>query len=117
MSQSTPAPGDDDRAGRYPRYLDGFETQTIERIRPIDHNYTGTFVLEDADTEPPADAPEYRTVPDGSLYQQCRVTWINADDEQKFTEDGTEKVVLATDYEPNWLHRNERFAVTLTSSK
>lgn len=109
-------PGDDDRRETYPRYLDGHPTQTIERTAPVDHNYTGTFVLDDADTAPPADAPEHSNVPDGSLYQRCRVAFINADDDQKEEIDGKERVVLTRDYNPNWLPGEHRFAVTLTSS-
>lgn len=115
MSSTTAAAGDD-RRETYPRYLDDHATQTIERTAPVDHNYTGTFTLADADTEPPADAPEYSTVPDGSLYQRCRVAFITASDDQKEEIDGKERVVLARDYVPNWLPGDQRFAVTLTSS-
>lgn len=114
-SEAAPAPGDD-RPERYPRYLNGHETQTIERTAPIDHNYTGTFVLDDTDLPAPLNAPEYSHVPDGSLYQQCRVAVLTADDEDKVTIDDREYVVLTRDYQPNWLPGDETFAVTILSS-
>lgn len=116
MSGAAATPGDGDRPDRYPRYLEGHQTQTIERTAPIDHNYTGTFVLDDTDRPVPLEAPEYSHVPDGSLYQQCRVAWLTADDEQKVTIDDTDRVVLTREYNPNWLPGDRQLAVTLTSS-
>jgi len=114
MSGAAAAPESDDRGERYPRRIDGHETQTIERTAPIDHNYTGTFALDDADTAPPIEAPEHSNVPDGSLYQRCRVAYLNG---EKTTIDDRERVVLTRDYRPNWIPGEQRYAVTLTSSK
>jgi len=121
MSEAADAPGGHDRRERYPRYLGDHETQTVERKKPIDHNYTGTFVLDDTDLPAPLDAPEYSHVPDGSLYQRSRVTVLNADDDEKVVikdSRGREKeyVVLTREYNPNWLPGSETFAVTLLDS-
>jgi len=113
MSEAVPAAGDD-RHERYPRRIAGHDTQSLERKRPIDHNYTGSFALDDADTAPPIEAPEHSNVPDGSLYQRCRVAWLNGESVEI---DGRDRVVLTRDYRPNWLSAEQRYAVTLTSSK
>jgi len=119
MSSDARPSGSDDgmrdlSGGPFPRPMDGLEYQRITRTKPIDHNVTGTFVLKDTETEPPADAPEYSNVPDGSLYQRARVAFLNADEDPEL--ENPKKRVLSREYVPSWLEGDERFAVVLTSS-
>lgn len=104
---------------RFPRDLTVNNCRQIERVEPISHGFGGTLNLDDTDKPVPADAPHYSEIPDGSLYQTCRVAYLNG---EKVTVDDRERVVLTRDYRPDWIPTDEdaepaKHAVTLTSSR
>lgn len=106
------------RFGRTP----GITRGEVAHTTPLTHGIRATFHLQDHHRAPPENVPEYRNVPDGSLYQQCRVAWLTAPDELRETyEDryGTEHEAVVLDDAPDFStvpDATEPTAIVLTSS-
>lgn len=108
-------------ADRYSRKAD-ISRGTVSHVKPITHAVRGNFLIRDHDRPAPSNAPDRSSVPDGSLYQQCRVEWLTAPDERRETYEDSrgrehEAVILERDAEFSTIPDDEQeSAVVLTSS-
>ncbi|WP_254823103.1 MULTISPECIES: hypothetical protein [Haloglomus] len=98
--------------------VEGIETVPTKGPTPARHGGGGKLVLcdqhRDADAVP-FEVGEYRTLPDGSLYQWCRAAWVAHDDALVEDHKGRQYAVLSRSFtRPD---DDSEYAVTLKSSR
>lgn len=76
----------------------GINRGIVKHRAPICHGVHGSFHLQDTDTEPPSDTPKFRDIPDGSLYQRCRLAWYRGEKHTQETQYGDREYVVLTDH-------------------
>lgn len=102
--------------------VEGITTDQRIHRRPARHGGAAKFVLQDRTRDAASlhdawDVGDYRTIPDGSLYQHARAAWYAHEDDLVEDGDGREYAVLSRSYQHPDEDEPTEYAVTLRSSR